>query len=178
MLSESSSKKIKGQTSDIIYKIGRYIKKKQIDKRTIDEFFYVDRKGTGLLSEKDIDNAFRNAGVKLRSTDFTELMNSMDQKGNGTYDYVQLLVALFGNTPDIKRKADKLKRSDDRGEDTKRQLNYNNEDRRLRESKESNRSDRKRKSSRSRDGSRRGSVSSRGDSPRSRGRDDTRSRER
>lgn len=88
--------------SKMVDKISKFIKKRNLEAKTIDEMFYLDRYYEGLLDSTDIKMAFHNAEVKLSTQQVTDLLADFTMKNETQYDYVQILVSLFGSHDDIK----------------------------------------------------------------------------
>ena len=128
LLSEESNRKSKHVSSASIDKVSKYIKRKRLERRSIEEVFLADQDNDGLLQPSQIKAAFHNAGVKLSTDQINDLLKSLEKHRGGKYDYVQLLVSLFGETSDIRKHKSKLKnRSPDRRHSTKKKL-FNQEE--------------------------------------------------
>jgi hypothetical protein len=93
----------------LVVKIARFVQKNKKEVRLVDEIFMTDRYNDGFLSEKKIMDAFHNSDVKLSSNQLYDLLDDFKPKYKDQYDYVKILVAMFGETDQIKRKRDRVK---------------------------------------------------------------------
>lgn len=100
---EGSSKKVIGRESTKMEKISRRIKHNGDDDKVIKEMFNMDKYYDGVLYIKDIDDAFRRAGVKLTKDDVNDLLLEIKEDRKGRFDYITLLISMFGFTDTIRR---------------------------------------------------------------------------
>lgn len=117
---------MKKSHSTIMVKVSKYITKNKAENKVVDEMFMMDKYSEGALKEDEIKTAFTNADIKLSTKQVQDLLAELRADKNNKYNYVHLLISLFGNTSHIKRNQERIKqksmksvRSDKREEEKK-----------------------------------------------------------
>lgn len=111
-----SDKKMTKSYSTTVNRVSKYITRKKLENRVIDEMFMMDKYSEGALSFDEIKKSLHNAKVELNSTQVQDLLSEFRTDRNKKYNYVTVLVSLFGHTSHIKRNQERMKQKSIRGD--------------------------------------------------------------
>lgn len=113
-----SDKKMTKSYSTIVNKVSKYITRKNLENKVIDEMFMMDKFSEGALTFDEIKKSLHNAKVELSTTQVQDLLSEFRTDSNKKYNYVTILVSLFGHTSHIKRNQERMKQKSIRGDRT------------------------------------------------------------
>jgi Ca2+-binding EF-hand superfamily protein len=106
---DRSSQRSSKRKAASIKSVAKFINKNNKEKNVVDEMLMTDKNYEGYLSLEDIKKSFHNAGVKLSGSQVTDILAKVKKDRDKKYDYMELLVSLFGQTSQIKRFQERIK---------------------------------------------------------------------
>jgi hypothetical protein len=107
---KNSGRNVGPVKSASISKVAKYIERKKKVNTVVDNMFMMDSDTSGSLVFDDIKSAFKNSDIQLSPSQVMDILVDIKIDSYKKYDYITLLISLFGNTSQIKRFQERIKK--------------------------------------------------------------------